>query len=146
MAAPAVTPLDRFKEDINAIKAFMVANEGSADAKVGFENLKELISRASAVKTEGIPEDLAASFQRMISVMKRIETTLADLPVPLDQFSNYFEGEKLKGGAAADEVQAKLQAFQTSMEALAKEGEAASAELKEVGARYGIQSLDLGSK
>lgn len=148
---PAPAPVagdavEAFKAEIKAIKTFMEANEETKDASVGLANLKELVKRANAVKTDGLPADLAEAYQEMTGVMNRLQGTLDDLPVPVDQLQTYMTTEAAKGGAAAEEVAAKLAAFQTAMKTHQDDGEAASAKLKEVGAKYGIESLDLSGK
>lgn len=147
-ASPATesAALEHFKTEIAGIKAFMEANQGTNDAAAGLANLKELVSRASAVKTEGLPEDLATAYQDMTGVMQRVQTTLSGLPVPVEQLADYIQTEGGKGGAAADEVKLRMDAFKAAMETLGKEGEAASAKLKEAGTKYGIESLDLSSQ
>lgn len=135
-----------FKSEIKDIKAFMEANQESKDPAAGLENLRELVRRAVAVKTEGLPPDLTEAYQAMTGVMTRLQTTLDDLPVPVDQMETYMAAEKAKGGTAEQEIVAKLAAFQTAMASHQKDGEAASAKLKEIGAKYGIESLDLGGK
>ncbi len=156
VSLPAVAPetpvdgqeaaLTGFKSEIKEIKAFMEANQESKDPAAGLDNLRELVRRAVAVKTEGLPADLTAAYQAMTGVMTRLQTTLDDLPVPVDQMETYMAAEKAKGGTAEQEIVAKLAAFQTAMASHQKDGEAASAELKEIGAKYGIESLDLGGK
>ncbi len=138
--------LETFKAEVKAIKTFMEANQDTKDAAVGLANLRELVTRASAVKTEGLPGDLAEAYQAMTGVMSRIQATLDDLPVPVDQLQAYMTAETAKGAAAAQEVAAKLNAFQTAMESHQKDGEAASTKLKAVGAKYGIESLELSGK
>ena len=152
-AAAAETPVDGqeaalagFKSEIKEIKAFMEANQESKDPAAGLDNLRELVRRAVAVKTEGLPADLTEAYQAMTGVMTRLQTTLDDLPVPVDQMETYMAAEKAKGGTAEQEIVAKLAAFQTAMASHQKDGEAASAKLKEIGAKYGIESLDLGGK
>ena len=151
--AAAETPVDGqeaalagFKSEIKEIKAFMEANQESKDPAAGLDNLRELVRRAVAVKTEGLPADLTEAYQAMTGVMTRLQTTLDDLPVPVDQMETYMAAEKAKGGTAEQEIVAKLAAFQTAMASHQKDGEAASAKLKEIGAKYGIESLDLGGK
>ena len=150
-AAAAETPVDGqeaalagFKSEIKEIKAFMEANQESKDPAVGLDNLRELVRRAVAVKTEGLPADLTEAYQSMTGVMTRLQTTLDDLPVPVDQMETYMAAEKAKGGTAEQEIAAKLAAFQTAMAGHQKDGEVASAKLKEIGAKYGIEALDLG--
>lgn len=145
-AAPAANPaLETFKAEIQSIKVFMEKNQGSSDATVGLANLRELVRRASAVKTEGLPGDLASAFQSMSSVMQRVQTTLDSLPVPVEKLQAHLKEQEAKGGGAAVEAADKIAAFSKTMEALSKEGATASAKLKEVGAKYGIASLDLGA-
>ena len=150
-AAAAETPVDGqeaalagFKSEIKEIKAFMEANQESKDPAAGLDNLRELVRRAVAVKTEGLPADLTEAYQSMTGVMTRLQTTLDDLPVPVDQMETYMAAEKAKGGTAEQEIVAKLAAFQTAMAGHQKDGEVASAKLKEIGAKYGIEALDLG--
>ena len=135
--------LEAFKAEIGAIKAFMEANEGATDPAVGLENLRELIKRAAAVSTAGLPEDLAAAYQNMNTVMGAVQRTLDDLPVPMEQIQKYMDEEKSKGGAAEQEAEAKLTAFKTAMAGHEEDGKAASAKLKEVGTKYGIAFVDL---
>jgi hypothetical protein len=145
--APALTgeaALAAFKEEVKGIKAFMEANQGNTDPAVALANLRELIKRAAAVSTAGLPEDLGSAYQTMIGVMQGVQATLDDLPVPAEQLQQYTADEKAKGGAAAEEIMAKRAAFEAAMAAHQKDGEAATAKLKEVSAKYGIESLDLG--
>lgn len=146
--APATDPaaLENFKVEIGKIKTFMEAHQGTKDASAGLANLKELVSRASAIKTDGLPEDLATAYQGMTSVMQRVQATLSDLPVPVEQLGEYLDAEGKKGGAAADEVKARMETFKAAMEKLGKEGETAAAKLKEAGNKYGIESLDLSGQ
>lgn len=138
--------LAAFKAEIASIKAFMEANQGNQDPAAGLADVRELVKRASAVKTEGLPEDLASAYQAMTGVMQRLQSTLDDLPVPVNQLQDYLSKEQAKGPAATQEVTAKVAAFKAAMDALQKDGEAANATMKEVGAKYGIESLDLGSR
>ena len=124
----------------------MEANQNAKDPVSGLNNLRELVKRAASVKTEGLPEELASAYNGMTSVMQRVQLSLDDLPVPVDKLEAYMKQEAAKGKAAADEVAAKLTAFQTSMAGLQKDGETAAAKLKEIGAKYGIESFDLGQK
>ena len=143
--APALTggaAINAFKEEIKAIKAFMDANQDNADPAAALSNLRELIKRAAAVDTAGLPEDLAAAYTAMNTVMQSAQATMDDLPVPLEQLEQYTNDQKAKGGAAAEEVMAKRAAFEAAMAIHQKDGEAASAKLKEVGAKYGIEALD----
>lgn len=145
--APALTgeaALAAFKEEVKGIKAFMEANQGNADPAAALANLRELIKRAAAVSSAGLPEDLGSAYQTMIGVMQGVQATLDDLPVPAEQLQQYTADEKAKGGAAAEEITAKRAAFEAAMAAHQKDGEAATAKLKEVSAKYGIESLDLG--
>lgn len=135
--------LEAFKTEINSIKAFMEAHEGATDPAVGLDNLRELIRRAAAVSTAGLPEDLATAYQNMNTVMGAVQRTLDDLPVPMEQIQKYMDEEKLKGGAAEQEAEAKLAAFKTAMAGHEEDGKAASAKIKEVGAKYGITFVDL---
>lgn len=136
--------LASFKADIVAIKTFMEQNQGSSNPAEGLENLRELIKRAAAVNTANIPEDLAGAFNDMSSVMQRVQAALDDLPVPANELPGYISSAEIKGGEAKAEMEAKVAAFQTSMQALQQEGEAASAKFNEAGAKYGIPSLELG--
>ena len=153
-AAPAATAtvltgdaaIAAFKTEIDGIKAFMEANEGATDPAVGLDNLRELIRRAAAVSTAGLPEDLASAYQNMTTVMAAVQATIDDLPVPMEQIQKYMEEEKTKGGAAEQEAEAKLAAFKTAMAGHEKDGEAASAKVKEAGAKYGIEFVDLTGK
>lgn len=149
-ALPQVSPeaaaLESFKTEIGKIKTFMEANQGTKDPSAGLANLKELVSRASAVRTDGLPEDLATAYQGMTQVMQRVQSTLEGLPVPVEQLAEYIDSEGKKGGTAAEEVKARMDAFKTDMENLGKEGEAAAAKLKEAGSKYGIESLDISGK
>ena len=124
----------------------MEANEGATDPAVGLDNLRELIRRAAAVSTAGLPEDLASAYQNMTTVMAAVQATIDDLPVPMEQIQKYMEEEKTKGGAAEQEAEAKLAAFKTAMAGHEKDGEAASAKVKEAGAKYGIEFVDLTGK
>ena len=133
-----------FKAEVESIKAFMEANQASPSEEVALANVKELIKRAGTVKTDGLPEDLATAYQEMNRVMQRVQTSMNDLPVPIQNLPNYLKDEKAKGAAAEAEAQARVEAFKTTSTQLQKEGEAASAKLKEAGAKYGISSLDLG--
>ena len=123
----------------------MEANQRSADAATGLANLRELVKRASAVSTEGLPEDLASAYTGMTGVMQRVQTTLDSLPVPVEQLQNYLGQETAKGAAEAQEVAAKITAFKNAMDALQTEGETAAATLKQAGAKYGVESIDLGA-
>ncbi len=138
--------LESFKAEIKSIKAFMEANQNASDPTSGLTNLRELVKRAAAVSTEGLPADLSAAYQDMTSVMQRVQLTLDDLPVPVDKLDAYMKQEALKGQAAASEVAAKLTSFQTSMSGLQKDGETAAAKLKLVGAKYGVESFEIGQK
>lgn len=138
--------MEAFKAEIKGIKAFMEANQRSADAATGLANLRELVKRASAVSTEGLPEDLASAYAGMTGVMQRVQSTLDSLPVPVEQLQDYLTKETAKGAAAAQEVAAQVTAFKTSMDGLQKEGEAAAATLKQAGSKYGIESIDLGGQ
>jgi len=122
----------------------MEANQASPSEEVALANVKELIKRAGTVKTDGLPEDLATAYQEMNRVMQRVQTSMNDLPVPIQNLPDYLTREKAKGAAAEAEAQARVEAFKTTSTQLQKEGEAASAKLKEAGAKYGISSLDLG--
>jgi hypothetical protein len=149
--SPDVSPvanaaLDAFKKEIESIKTFMEKNQGSTDPSVGLANLRELVRRSSSVPTEGLPGDLASAFKAMSSVMQRVQTTLDSLPVPVEKLQQHLKEQQEKGVGPASEAADKVAAFQKAMEALSAEGTAASAKLKEVGAKYGIASLDLGGK
>ncbi len=147
-AAPAVPQeqaIAAFKAEIAAIKKFMQDNEGSEDSAKAMENLKELVTQATSVKTEGLPEDLASAYQRMTKVMSDVQDTLATLPVPVDQFAEYMKQEASRSPEAAQELTAKIQEFKISMEKLQEEGTIAAAKLKDVGAKYGIEGLELGN-
>ncbi|MDB6070386.1 MAG: hypothetical protein JWL81_1557 [Verrucomicrobiales bacterium] len=141
-AQPAA--IARFKAEVEVIKDFVEANQAATDPAAGLASLRELIKRAAAVRTEGLPEDLATAYQTMTAAMQRVQSALDDMPVPIDQLQSHLENQKQKSDAAGRELQAKIEAFKTTMEGLGKESEAASAKLKEVGAKYGIQSLELG--
>ena len=144
--APSLTgqaAIDAFKEEVKAIKAFVDANQGDTDPAIALANLRELIKRAAAVNTAGLPEDLASAYTSMNSVMQAAQATMDDLPVPLEQLEQYTVAQKDKGGAAAEEVMAKRVAFEAAMASHQKDGEAASAKLKEVGAKYGVEALDI---
>ena len=146
--APALTgeaAMEAFKAEVKGIKAFMEANQANTDPAAGLDSLRELIKRAAAVPTDGLPEELAAAYQNMTAVMQRVQGTLDDLPVPVDQFQKYTDGEKAKGGVAAEEIMAKRSAFEAAMTVHQKDGEAASAKLREIGAKYGIEALELGA-
>jgi hypothetical protein len=141
-AVAAETPVDGpeaalagFKSEIKEIKAFMEANQESKDPAANLDNLRELVRRAVAVKMEGLPADLTEAYQSMTGVMTRLQTTLDDLPVPVDQMETYLAAEKAKGGTAEQEIVAKLAAFQAAMAGHQKDGEVASAKLKETGAK-----------
>ena len=136
--------LEAFKTEVKGIKAFMEANHGATDATVSLNNLRELIKRSAAVSTAGLPEDLAAAYATMTTVMQSLQNTLDDLPVPVDQLQKFTDEETSKGGAAAEEIKAKRAAFAAAMAVHQKDGEAATAKLKEVSAKYGIEALDLG--
>ncbi len=146
---PALTgeaAMEAFKTEVKSIKAFIESNQNSADETTALKNLRELIKRAAAVPTEGLPEDLATAYQAMNGVMQRVQATMDDLPVPMEQFQAYMIEEKAKGGAAAAEVTAKRAAFDAAMKAHEEDGKAASAKLREVGAKYGIEALELGGQ
>lgn len=141
-AQPAA--IARFKAEVEVIKDFVEANQAATDPAAGLASLRELIKRAAAVRTDGLPEDLATAYQAMTGVMQRVQSALDDMPVPMDQLQSHLENQKQKSDAAGRELQAKIEAFKTTMEGLGKESEAASVKLKEVGAKYGIQALELG--
>ncbi len=144
--AAEAASLETFKVEIAKIKTFMETHQGTNDASAGLANLKELVSRASAVPTDNLPEDLATAYQGMTSVMQRVQSTLSDLPVPVEQLADYIEAETKKGEPAAEGVKSRMETFKAAMEALSKEGEVAAAKLKEAGNKYGIESLDLSGQ
>jgi len=145
--APALTgeaAIEAFKTEVKGIKAYMEANQGTSDATASLNNLRELIRRAAAVDTAGLPEDLASAYTTMTAVMQSVQSTLDDLPVPVDQLQKFTDEETAKGGPAAEEIKAKRAAFAAAMAIHQTAGEAATANLKDVGAKYGIEALDLG--
>jgi hypothetical protein len=144
--AAEAAALETFKVEIGKIKTFMETHQGTNDASAGLANLRELVRQASAVQTDNLPEDLATAYQGMTSVMQRVQSTLSDLPVPVEQLEEYIETETKKGETAADEVKARMETFKAAMENLSKEGETAAAKLKEAGNKYGIESLDLSGQ
>jgi len=135
-----------FKAEVEKIKSFMEANQASPNESVALANARQLFKMAAAVKTDGLPADLAAAYQEMNRVMQGVSSCMNDLPVPIEQLPDLLAKEKAKGAAADAELQAKLEAFKTTYETLQKDGEAAAATLKEVGARYGIESFTIGGQ
>ena len=124
----------------------MEANQATNNPVVALANARELFKRAAAVKTEGLPADLAAAFQEMNRVMQQADASMKDLPVAIEDSPSYLTKEKAKGAEAEAEVQARIAAFQTTLDTLQTEGAAAAAKLKEAGAKYGIESFELGDR
>lgn len=135
--------LAAFKAEIKGIKVFMEANQGNTDAGAALGNLREFIKRSAAVSVAGLPEDLSTAYTGMVTVMQSVQATLDDLPVPVDQLQKYTDDEKAKGTAEGEAVMAKRAAFEASMIRLQEDGKIASDKLKEVGAKYGIEALEL---
>lgn len=142
----SVTPteqqaLERFKADIQSIRKFMEENEANEDPSAGLENLRQLVRRATAVETDGLPADLAEAYAAMTASLKRIGETLDRLPVPVHELENYLMTEAAKGQEAGADATALLSEFTQAMEARQLENRTASAHLKKVSAKYGIEAV-----
>lgn len=138
--------LEVYKRSIHDIKVFMEERQGETDSVKALEHLRSLVTRISAVKTEGLPTDLATSFAAVRDAMQQIQTTFDALPVPVDQFEKWMAAQATKGDAAVAEAQKKMDTFVQTMTAIQKEIEPAAKKMNEVGARYGIDPLDLNGQ
>lgn len=142
----AGSSLEVYKNSIHDIKVFMEEHQGETDSVKALEHLRSLVTRISAIKTDGLPTDLATSFATVRDAMQRIQTAFDALPVPVDQFEKWMADQATKGETAVAEAKKKMDTFVETMTAIQKEIEPASKKMNEVGAHYGIDPLDLNSQ
>lgn len=142
----ATTPaLENFKAEMTALKNFMDDQGPQQETAVaGMTMLKEIIARARAVKTEGLPDDLREAWEAMTIVMAKMEAELATLPAPPDKLDEYFANQLANDPASLAELEPKIQAFAQRMEQIGQEGRIAASNLRNVAQKYGIESIDLG--
>src|SRR5688572_1095906 len=114
--------LDAFKADVKAIKDWTEKNQPDNPA-AGMAMVAEMATKLKAVRTQGLPADLNAAFQKMLAVMDKVQAALKEMPTD----------------ATPPDA-----SFQAKMEAIDKEGDAAAEELKTVGKKYGLDDLELG--
>lgn len=138
--------LEAYKTSIRDIKLFMESHQSETDPAKALDRLRELVIRISAIKTDDLPADLAASFKTVRTSMQRIQTAFDALPVPVNQFEDWMAAEMAKGENAAAAAQAKMDQFIKTMSDVQAEIEPASKAMNETGAKYGVDPLDLNGQ
>ena len=144
LAAPAVPTawaadeakagVEAFKAEIKAIKTWVETQEKGLKENPmgGIALMKELVTKVQAVKTDKLPSDLKEAFTGFSTVLGEMGATIfKDAPEKAEEMLPFM----MKLAQDPD--------FQTKMEKLGKAGDAASAKLKEVAKKYGIDDLDL---
>ena len=120
--------IEAFKSDVKGIKEWTEKNQPDASNPAsGVAMMTEMVTKMKAVRTQGLPADLNAAFQKMLAVMDKMQAAMKDLPTDPT--------------TATPDAAAK---FQSKMEAISKEGDAAGEELKAAGKKYGLEDLELG--
>ncbi|MDB6134415.1 MAG: hypothetical protein JWM59_2658 [Verrucomicrobiales bacterium] len=138
--------LETYRTSIRDIKLFMESHQSETDPAKALDRLRELVIRISAIKTDDLPADLAASFKTVRTSMQRIQTAFDALPVPVNQFEDWMAAETAKGEDAAAAAQAKMDQFIKTMSDVQAEIEPAGKAMNETGAKYGVDPLDLNGQ
>ncbi|MES2706023.1 MAG: hypothetical protein V4726_05405 [Verrucomicrobiota bacterium] len=142
----ANSSLEGYKTSITEIKTFMESHQNEEDSVKALDRLRELVTRISVVKTDGLPDDLATAFNTVKTGMQRIQTAFDSLPVPVDQFEQWMADQAAKGGDAVKEAEARMETFVETMTTIQKDIEPAAKAMNEAGAKYGVPPLDLNGQ
>jgi hypothetical protein len=136
-AAPAVdeskAAVEAFKTEMEGVKTWMEEKGKALDKNpMGMLTLtKQLADKMQAVKTDKLPADLKEAFADFTGIVGEMGAIFKDAPEKAEEMLPFM----MKLGQDPN--------FRTKMEKIGKAGDAAAAKLKEIGAKYGVEGLDL---
>ncbi|HWB04311.1 MAG TPA: hypothetical protein VG796_14880 [Verrucomicrobiales bacterium] len=124
--------LKRFQAEILILKNWFETETAKNKGRVvgTLKHGREITSRLSAVRTDGLPQDLAKAFKRAIASQKSMMELLREMPETEAKAKPWLT-ERL-GDPEFSEI----------LRTHSKEAEAAGDELSKAGKKYGIDGLD----
>jgi hypothetical protein len=98
--------------------------------------MKEMLGKIKAIPTKGLPDDLKSAFDGVVSGVEKMANAMKDLNLPSKQeeMAAFWE-KKVK------EDPEFMKNFQTKMEALTKDSDAASKKMEEMAKKYGLEGF-----
>jgi len=134
------TALKEFKGDMKKVKEWAESQKkDAANPAAGMRMILQMSEKMSAVRTDGLPEDLATGFTEMSKLIGKMASYFEGAPEEDDEFKGWLE-KKVSDAEF-------LQKMQEEMPKLGQEIETKGKELKEIGAKYGIKDeLDFEDK
>lgn len=146
--------LEAFKGEMKSIDSFMKESEAAMkeNPMSAMGKIKEVLAKLDAVKTDLLPADLKEPFEKLKGATKKITEAMSDLPFPADKASDpaamqaWAQEQAAKDPGFLAGFQAKMGAFQTKMQSISAEGDAAKDALQAAFDKYGIDVKLDGNK